>query len=154
MKNIIVISDLHYDKIKFKSIKNKLAEADFVIFCGDGYDNFITETKEFAHKVVAVRGNCDSVFKLEEKIIQVEDVKILVTHGHGYGVKSGLFSLAEYCKQKDVSVAFFGHTHICADVVHDGVRMINPGAISDFVSPTYYFCTVSGSKLFGKHVEV
>lgn len=154
MKNILVLSDLHYDQNAVAKLRRKMIEADYVVFCGDGYDSFMTQAKEFASKIVAVRGNCDGVMQAEVKFLEVEDVKILVTHGHGHGVKSGLFSLCDACVESGASVAFFGHTHVKAEVLHNGVKMINPGAISDFMAPSYYFCTASAGKLFGKHVEL
>lgn len=152
MKNILVLSDLHYDQKNIQKIMPKIAEADFVIFCGDGYDSFVEKTAGFSSKVTAVKGNCDSFFSVEDGILEVEGVKIMVTHGHKYGVKSGLFNLRDECVRVGASVVFFGHTHYATEVSEGGVKMINPGAISDLCEPSYYFCTVSGGKLFGKHV--
>ncbi|MFI3167809.1 MAG: YfcE family phosphodiesterase [Bacillota bacterium] len=154
MKNILVVSDLHYEKVNIQKIMPKIAEADMIVFCGDGYDSFVEKTKAVAGKVFAVKGNCDTFSNVEDLILQVENLKILVTHGHKHGVKSGLFNLRDACLQAGASVAFFGHTHYATEVCDGGVKMINPGAISDTFEPTYYFCTVSGDKLFGKHVEV
>ncbi len=152
MKNILVVSDLHYDKINIKTIMPKMKEADLVIFCGDGLESFKKITADFSDKVVAVKGNCDSFSGGDEKFIEVEGMKILVTHGHRFGVKSGLFSLCDFCVENGVDVAFFGHTHEAVEVSHGGVTMINAGAISDFRVPSYYFCTVNNGKIFGKHV--
>ncbi len=154
MKNILVLSDLHGAVRNFQKIKRKLNDADHIFFCGDGYEGFLKLAEEFADKIVAVKGNCDMAFGGDEKIVKVEEVNILITHGHAFGVKSGMFSLYEFCKEKGVDVAFYGHTHIAAETVHGGVKMINPGAIADYANPSYYFCTVVGDKLFGKHMPV
>lgn len=154
MKNILVVSDLHYDKINIEKIMPKMKEADVVIFCGDGLERFKGLTAEFSEKVVSVCGNCDSFNQGDEKFIEVEGLKILVTHGHRFGVKSGLFNLCEFSRENGVDVAFFGHTHEATFVENGGVKMINPGAISDFTQPSYYFCTVSDGKMFGKHTVV
>lgn len=154
MKNILVVSDLHYDKKNIAKIMPKISEADIVIFCGDGLQSFKSLTAEFAGKVTSVFGNCDSFNQGDEKFIEVEGLKILVTHGHRFGVKSGLFNLYDFCAENDVDVAFFGHTHEAVEVQHGSVKMINPGAISDFSQPSYYFCTVNNGKMFGKHTIV
>ncbi len=154
MKNLLVLSDVHYDKKNIQKIMPKFADADYVLFCGDGKMNFLAIAKDYADKIVAVNGNCDSAFVGDEQFLEIEGVKIMVTHGHKFGVKGSLFDLRDFCVQNGVDVAFFGHTHCVADVSDCGVRMINPGAVSDVFEPSYFFCTVTNGKLFGKHIEI
>ena len=44
--------------------------------------------------------------------MQVGKNKLFVTHGHAYGVKSGLGRLAERAKTLGADVVLYGHTHI------------------------------------------
>lgn len=79
-----------------------------------------------------VRGNCDFWDKKtpDESIIEVEGKRILLTHGHLYGVKSNLISLAKRGKELTCDIVVFGHTH--KEYFEEGeIIFINPGAAQD-----------------------
>ena len=60
-------------------------------------------------------------------LVSIGGVSIFVTHGHRYGVKSGLDTLASAAAAKGAQVACFGHTHKPFCEYRDGVLLINPG---------------------------
>lgn len=37
MKTLVVISDVHYDRSTLRKIEQIMDEADYVVFCGDGF---------------------------------------------------------------------------------------------------------------------
>jgi putative phosphoesterase len=75
-----------------------------------------------------------------EIILELYSKKILLTHGHFYGVKNGLNRLINKAKQLEVNAVFFGHTHIPKELYHEKTLFINPGSIGYPImnnKPTY-----------------
>ena len=65
-----------------------------------------------------------------EQLIELENKKILMTHGHEYGVKSSLLNLNYRAKELGADIALYGHSHIAAIEKHDGIWFVNPGSVS------------------------
>ena len=144
MKNFIAFSDVHGDFGAFEKILNFANKSDGLFFAGDGNNLFVNLQKNDNFHIV--KGNCDQ-FGLEEKIVEVEGVKILLVHGHNHGVKSGYLRLSLYAKQKGCSVVIFGHTHIPFVSEEDGLLMINPGTCSYYGQMKTYACiSISNGK--------
>jgi hypothetical protein len=89
--------------------------------------------------MVAVAGNCDYSNVEPERILAFTPCadsdkgvvkKILLTHGHTFGVRISLDRLAYYAKEKGVDACFYGHTHIPIAIEHGGIFMLNPGSPS------------------------
>lgn len=87
-------------------------------------------------QVFAVRGNCDyldgAARKYEsEAVIELGGARILMMHGHLYGVSPYSYDKAAYrAEELHCGVLLFGHTHISL-VNSDGrVLAVNPGSPS------------------------
>ncbi len=115
---ILALSDNHSRDIDFN-----LNEFDYVIHSGDrGYFD--------ADGVIMVRGNCD--YSGEKLIItEIENKKVLITHGDLYGVKYDLMRLSLLALEKNVDYVFYGHTHCPTYFEYRGIKFINPGAYLD-----------------------
>lgn len=154
MKTITVFSDLHYSKLPEK-IKNVAEESSYCFFLGDGIHSVgdIILHKEFH----AVKGNCDDFTGFpDEEVIEVEKVKILVTHGHRYHVKRDLLSLLYRAKELNCRLVFYGHTHFAEENEIDGITLINPGAIESpgTGTPSYCYAVIDGEKIVTKIVNL
>jgi putative phosphoesterase len=117
---ILVLSDSHsrlVDDIKF----NKY---DFVIHCGD-YGNSYEILKN--NNVVFVRGNCDYQGD-NERIITINNKKILILHGDLYNVKYDYIRLTYRGEASGASIVFFGHTHRQDLYELNDIMYINPGS--------------------------
>ena len=126
MKSYIVFSDIHGDRYAFSRLQKYVENADGAFFAGDG----ISGLNNFTNKpFYAVKGNCDLIGE-EEKILEVDGVKILLTHGHLYGVKSGYLRLIYRAKELDCKVVIFGHTHQPLIMQEDDILFLNPGSCS------------------------
>lgn len=89
-------------------------------------------------KMMAVKGNTDYFLDLPlESLIEIEDKKILLTHGHLYNVKYGLNELISYAKKLNVNMCIFGHTHEAFYQKLEGIEFINPGALSGMKHKSY-----------------
>ena len=137
MKNFIVFSDVHGDLVAFEQILKFANKNDGLFFAGDGINLLISQPKN--ENWYYVKGNCDVIGE-QEKIIEVDGVRILLVHGHNQGVKSNYLRLSLYAKEKGCNVVIFGHTHIPYVCEEDGLLMINPGSCSYYSERKTYAC--------------
>ena len=78
-----------------------------------------------------VQGNNDFFAYLpKEAEIRLGKERLFLTHGHLYGVNFDLQRLADEAKDRNCSMALFGHTHKPCQRTVNGVLCINPGSIS------------------------
>lgn len=95
-----------------------------------------------------VPGNCDFRPDLPtEKLLFVEDSRVLLCHGHTYGVKSSLLTAGFAAEEQQLDLFLFGHTHIPMVDKRGRTTFLNPGSIGDRRRPTYGVITVEGEKL-------
>lgn len=147
MKQILLMSDNHGDMDILDSIQKINPEVDLKIHCGDS-QLFSVDLKSFDY---AVRGNCDfDLFPIEE-IVEIENKRILITHGHKQYVSNfSLEQLVEYAKNKSCNLVFFGHTHCFCNRKINDIQLINPGALSlprDKQNPSYCLITIDGDEV-------
>ena len=130
--NVGIVSDTHgYYKEVVKKM-SKIENLDLVLHAGDFVSDAQGMEEKLKCEVLAVAGNCDiNVKESLEKIIDIGEKKLLLTHGHLYKVKYGLKGLVYRAKEFSVDAVIFGHTHIAQNLIHEGVLYFNPG------SPTY-----------------
>ena len=154
MKTIVVFSDSHGFPLPTK-LNEVAKEADFVFFLGDGLNGL---GEMLLHKGFhAVRGNCDAYCGFfDEELVQVENVKFLLTHGHEYHVRTDRLSLLYRAQELGAQVALYGHTHFADEETEQGVLLLNPGAISSPMIgiPSYAYIVVSGNKFSYKIVKL
>ena len=139
LMKILVFSDSHsHPKYIEEAIKIHGGVCDLVIFLGDGLrDIDYVKEKYPSLAVFCVKGNCDMLFSSEYSnysVVDLEGVRVLITHGHVFEVKSGLDRLASAAKELGASYAFFGHTHIPTDTAieidKETIHLFNPGSIA------------------------
>ena len=138
MKRYVVFSDVHGDKKALTKIQSASKGADGVFFAGDGY-SMLKGLQ--VNEIYAVGGNCD-LGGAPEIVTEIEGVKILLTHGHKYGVKSSLLSITLRAAELGCQVVVFGHTHQKLCCYEYGVFLLNPGASSDKHPPSYAVLTL------------
>lgn len=152
MKTAIVISDTHRNFSALEKLLPKMLENDYVIHLGDHESDVLSYRKELGAKIYSVKGNCDGGG--EDFVFQIENVKILLTHGNEYGVKSSLYKLVLRAKELGVDVVFYGHTHIPQIEKVEGVTLINPGCMTSYGQKTYCYAVFHEGKLTAKIVDV
>ena len=144
---LLLISDTHGRTEKLVRLLEAYKDTvGYVFHMGDfGSDLGKFEKTYQSLRMVSVNGNTDSAFYGSfEEIVSLEPSagvvkKILVVHGHKFGVKTGFDRLLYHAKQKSVNAVFFGHTHeaVCFD--HDGIFYMNPGSLTfPFLTPGTY----------------
>ena len=125
---LLVLSDSHRQIARMKYAVNQ-TNPDAVIHLGDHISDAIELQKGMPGiPFYMVTGNCDpqSLGKCE-MLLTLEGVKILLTHGHEYRVKSSLFSLTERAGELGAGLVLFGHTHGAVIRHEQGITLMNPG---------------------------
>ena len=110
----VVFSDVHGRRDLVRELATRHHDAQGFFFLGDG----LSDLPELPAPLVAVRGNCDiSLDKHtpEECLLDLGAGKILLMHGHRFGVKSGLERATLYAASRGADALLFGHTHLAEE---------------------------------------
>ncbi len=132
---ILVLSDSHAS-LGFMRRCIEVIHPQAVIHLGDFYDDGATMQEEFPHiPFYQVPGNCDMfrsyITDAETRLLELDGVRLLITHGHRHGVKQSLHRLLADARNSQVQGVLFGHTHMClCQQEDDGLWVLNPGAAS------------------------
>lgn len=109
-------------------------------------------------RAYAVAGNCDfGALEPLDGLAAFDGVVVFYTHGHMYGVKYDLDTLADAAAARGANVALFGHTHIPVAEERGGVFLFNPGSCGRcYTGPnTYGILTLADGKVVShEHKEV
>lgn len=130
---ILIISDTHRKEDNLKTVLKKEMPIDMLIHLGDGegIETYIGEWVNPECRLEMVLGNNDFFSVLDrEKEIRIGNYRVLLTHGHNYGVTMGAEGLAEEARNRGCYMAMFGHTHRPYYTKVGGVMMLNPGSLS------------------------
>lgn len=147
---LLTVSDVHGNSENlFKIITRYGNGCDALLIAGDSCKDLerllsIAEKdlefrKNIPDVICAVKGNCDcenvyfseplKSFHLPEKLIlTANNQRILLTHGHNYGIAFSLNSLGLEMQYSEAKIGIFGHTHIAREYYADGYKFINPGS--------------------------
>jgi len=126
---ILVISDSHGRRLNVLDTYKK-ENPDGVLFLGDGLSDMDVLDVIPPKFCVCVKGNCDIFPEEGVRVLHLENKKLLLTHGHGSGVKQGLWKLDLLAQERGADVVLYGHTHQPADDSIEGRRYICPGSIA------------------------
>ena len=85
-----------------------------------------------------VPGNCDlGRFEAPERVLILNDHRVLIAHGHTMGVKTGLLRAQYRALEQNADILLFGHTHVPLVDASARPMLLNPGSIGDARRPTY-----------------
>jgi len=125
---------------------------DLIIHLGDVVKDIERIKEQYGgFRYEYVRGNNDwSGNCPEEKILELEGKRVLITHGHRYGVKYGYQGIEDKGRSEGVDAVFFGHTHRTEEITAGRILLLNPGSISLPVHPdrpTYSIVEIKGDRM-------
>ena len=129
---IVVFSDSHNEFFAIKRILDlNHGRADLFLHLGDGNREFEDIRDLYPGcAFLGVAGNCDRLCReTGEREFTQGGVRILMTHGHAYGVKDGLSALVEEAEKRGVDLVLYGHTHRAQITRQGGVVLFNPGTL-------------------------
>ncbi|KKM08994.1 hypothetical protein SY88_21345 [Clostridiales bacterium PH28_bin88] len=128
---LIVISDTHRDLSSARRAFRQAGSIDLLIHAGDHYADAVQLGQETGLPVKGVTGNCDwCLGGPGEEVMEIEGVRVFLTHGHRYGVKGGTDLLLRRVQELDIALVIYGHTHVPENTVSNGIRLFNPGSVS------------------------
>ncbi|NDJ51452.1 MAG: metallophosphoesterase family protein [Chloroflexi bacterium] len=144
-----LIADTHYpDRLpSFPAVINEIFDGvDLILHAGDVGELRTLDALSETAPVIAVHGNDDTEEAQRtlpaQQLIPLKAQRILLFHSHNadraeelaarkiddWGPK--LTVRAERVRAAGAVLGVSGHTHVPLDVTHDGIRLINPGAVS------------------------
>lgn len=95
-----------------------------------------------------VPGNCDfRSTESAEQLLFLDDKRVLMCHGHTYGVKQSLLTAGYAAEEQNLDLFLFGHTHCPLVDLRGKTLFLNPGSIGDPFSPSYGIVTLENGKL-------
>ena len=152
---ILVGSDTHhsigdlYDAIE-------LEKPDAVIHLGDHLSDAEDLAAAFDRiPFYCVPGNCDyAPFAEDTKLLELGGVRLLLAHGHQFGVMQGLERLRQQALRMGAQAALFGHTHVPLCDVQSGLWLLNPGTCRGYPRSTYGLVTVRNGEILCRICEL
>jgi len=100
---------------------------------GDSNDSVVRSYGRSGRRLALeiVKGNCDLADNYPSEVVfRAGGMRILITHGHLYNVKSGYQRLVYRAEELQAETIIFGHTHISEFTQLGGIWLINPGSLS------------------------
>ena len=148
---VLVLSDSH-GEVDAMIRAAKRVSPEMIFFLGDGWRDAETLAEKFPHTpFYQVPGNCDFQFrKPAEELVTLEGKRILLCHGHTYGVKEGLWKADEEAEEQNLDAFLFGHTHTPLVELRGKTLFMNPGSIGLGYPPSYGVLTVEKEKIDGR----
>ncbi len=151
MTTIGVLFDTHGNYGAIEKVMPILETCDLVFHLGDRFTDMQNYSSLLKDKLICVKGNCD--FESEEgvRFVEVEGKKLMLTHGHLFGVKYSMTKLSLYAKENGADAVFFGHTHSAFCEEADGILYVNPGAFARTkAEKSFAYVNVVGGKILCK----
>lgn len=159
MTKLLILSDSHNSPDVVQRILRDETDVDALIFLGDGLRDLEQGLTQHPRlRTYAVAGNCDyGALEPLDGLAAFDKTVVFYTHGHMYGVKYDLDTLAQAAAARGAEVALFGHTHIPLAEQRGGVFLFNPGSCGRcYTGPdTYGILTLDDGKVTAHaHKEV
>ena len=132
--NVLVISDKHGDIENLNKVFNTKIEFSLIIHLGDYFRDAQRIEEIYPNiKVEYIYGNSDFMIGevFAEKTLEINGVKLFLTHGHRYSVKWDYSKLYTKAEELSVDALLFGHTHIPYIEDRGSYKIINPGSLTD-----------------------
>jgi putative phosphoesterase len=159
MKLYLVMSDTHGNLFNAEKVIVQYPKINGIIHLGDYYSDAVSLKKRFSElDFYMVSGNCDfSLRKARDTSIKIDNVNLLLTHGHNYRVKSGTELLEKKAIIEGFNAVLFGHTHIpLIKYTLSNILILNPGSLGyprGISGPTYALLEVSKGNIEARILE-
>jgi len=126
-----LVSDSHGKPARLQAAVSRLRDAELIIHLGDGASDWEAMERGCHCPILQIQGNCDWHSHYPETIVrEMGGICALFTHGHKFGVKLGMERLYYAALERQVQLACYGHTHLPAVDMKNGICFVNPGSIA------------------------
>ena len=135
MNKILVFSDSHNSDLNMREVLCRNHNCfDLCVHLGDGCREFEALGQLYSPiPFVTVNGNGEDwghSQRVRETVLDLDGVRIMITHGHMYNVKYGTANLEYRAVEKECDIVLYGHTHIQIIEELSGHLTLNPGSVS------------------------
>ncbi|MCX8128959.1 MAG: metallophosphatase family protein [Clostridia bacterium] len=156
---ILLFSDSHGNINNMVKAIRKSKDIDMIIHLGDFVSDALKLKELYSYiSFEYVHGNNDWSREIPgDKILELEEKKVLITHGHNYNVKNDYQKIIRKGKAAGTDAVFFGHTHINEEIFYEGMLVLNPGSIGApgyFQKPTYAVVEISKGKICSRFQSI
>ena len=132
MIRLALVSDSHGRPDTLKAVAGRLERCEALCHLGDLVSDGKRMSQMLGVSLHGVRGNCDGWENAPEEIVlNVAGHKLLLCHGHRYGVKESLTRLYLRGQEAGADIVLYGHTHLPRVERNGPMLLINPGALMD-----------------------
>ena len=98
--------------------------------------------------LTGVPGNCDCrPEEPAEKLLFLGDCRVLICHGHTYGVKQSLVTAGFAAEEQQLDLFLFGHTHQPFHDRRGKCTFLNPGSIGAFHGASFAVLDIGDGRL-------
>jgi hypothetical protein len=150
---LLIFSDSHGELANMVQAVEREAPQE-ILHLGDGWRDGEKLHALFPEIPFAqVPGNCDCrPGEPSEQLLFRADKRILLCHGHTYGVKQSLLRAGYAAEEQALDLFLFGHTHKPLVDRRGRTLFLNPGSIGDRRRPSYGVVTLENGSLDGRTV--
>ena len=127
-----VIADTHRNLASIRRALGLMGKLDCLMHLGDGVRDVQFVETVYDIPVYAVGGNCDFGNYPAELTVELGGRKILLTHGHLFGIrKFGTRPLIRNAVKHGYDITLYGHTHVPELFASGRHVFLNPGSTSE-----------------------
>ena len=149
---ILVLSDSHgrVDSMEQAAVQTS---PDLIMHLGDCWaDAQALHLRLPEIPLEQVPGNCDyRPDEMAERLLTLEGRRILLCHGHTYGVKQSMTAAGFAAEEKALDVFLFGHTHRPFLDRRRRCLFFNPGSIGKGLRLSYGILTLEAGRVDACH---
>lgn len=147
---LLVLSDSH-GEVEAMARAAELTRPDRILHLGDVMRDAEKLQRLFPDiPMEMVPGNCDlRPGEPAERLLFLEDKRVLMCHGHTYGVKQSLIQAGLAAEEKRLDLFLFGHTHKPLWDWRGRTVFVNPGSIGNRLRPTFAVVEIQDGKISG-----
>lgn len=153
-----IMSDSHGDLAAVRRAVEAVGAVELWLHAGDCCADTAFLAACAGVRTIGVAGNCDGLAArcCKEEYLDLQGVRIYLTHGHDCGVKRGTDELAAWACRMDAQVAVYGHTHIPELRRSGAVWLVNPGSVARPRAgvPTVIRAVVENGEFSASFVEI
>jgi len=126
---ILVLSDSHGAGQTLYDIAESESPGQ-IIFLGDCISDLSLVNRALPSlPIICCRGNNDIFSDAPDEVTaHIGGWAVFATHGHRYGVKTGLSRLKRIIVDRNVDIVLYGHTHVPRLERDGGMIYVNPGS--------------------------
>jgi len=127
---ILICADSHGDTNNIKCAL-EYDKFDYVFFIGDGLLDILQFNIPTTKLKLVLGNNDESEVVKDEALLELENKRIYLVHGHQFKVKYGVRKLVERAEELNADIVIFAHTHIPLQTkLENGMILLNPGSIA------------------------